>query len=96
MNETLALLLGVGGAGGLAGIFNIYLSWRNNKASREETLIQRLNSETKRQQDRADEAETDADKLRHQRDRAREMAAQYRSRLIALGENPPPADDLYS
>jgi hypothetical protein len=95
VNEILALLLGAGGAGGLAGLVNVYLSFRDKSGAREETLIQRLNSESKKQQERADEAEKDSDLLRQQRDRARELVVQYRGRLIALGEQLPPIDDLY-
>lgn len=95
MNEVLALLLGAGGAGGLAGLVNAYISFRDKNSTREETLIQRLNTESKKQQERADEAERESDLLRQQRDKARELVAFYRGKLISLGEEVPPLDDLY-
>jgi hypothetical protein len=96
MNELLAVLLGAGGAGGLAGLINVLISYRDKSVNREETLIQRLNQDSKQQGERADRAEVEAEKMRRQRDRARELAARYRAMLIANGvDQLPAADDLY-
>lgn len=95
MNELLVLLLGAGGAGGIAGLVNVYLSIRAGKTSREETLIGRLNAETTRAAERADQAEKETDAMRMQRDRARELLAIYRMKLIGYGEQLPPLEDLY-
>ena len=97
MNEILAIVLGAGGAGGIAGLINAWVSYRDKTVAREETLIARLNADSKQQGERADRAEAEADKMRRQRDEGRELVARYRSMLIARGvELPPLGPDFYN
>ncbi|GAA4992607.1 hypothetical protein WHI96_07985 [Pseudonocardia tropica] len=96
LQTVLTLLLGAGGSGALAGLIALYRTWKKGKLEDEETLIARLNSDSKSQGDRADaaeqrlaEAREDHDRvageLRRQRDEAREDVAWYRSFLIQHG-----------
>lgn len=94
--EVLALLLGAGGAGGLAGLINVLMAMRKGRLENEETLIRRLNEDSKQQGLRADEAETRADTLRRQRDTVWEQAAMYRRQLLELGaRNVEPLKDFH-
>lgn len=96
LNALVTLLIGGGLAGLLAAIVSGYRSWKRGKLEDEETLIARLNADSKAQGDRADlaeqrladvraEADRVANELRAQRDEAREDVAWYRSFLIQQG-----------
>ena len=85
LSDLLPILLGAGGAGGIAGLISAISNWRDKIHVREETLIVRLNAGNKAQADRADRAEADCEKLRKQRDRARDLASRYHSRMLVAG-----------
>lgn len=94
LDQLLAALLGVGGSGALAALWNVVRAARKGKLEDEETLIVRLNNENKKQQKKADDAEIEADKMRKQRNRASDQAARYRRRLISLGIDDGGLEDL--
>jgi hypothetical protein len=106
--NILAVLLGAGGSGALAGAVNIFNKLRKGKLDSEETLIARLNLDSRQQGERADKAEAElaaarakfdneSGVLRQQRDRARDRAAQLRTQLIGTGaQDVPTLDDLYA
>lgn len=83
--ELLAVLLGAGGAGGLAGLINVYLAARKGKLESDESLIRRLDDDSRRQGQRADEAQRIADLRTRQRNAAWEQAASFRRLLLASG-----------
>ena len=106
-NTLITLLFGAGGAGALAGIANLVAALRKGRLANEETLIARLNVDSRQQGERADKADTDlttarrefeveSATLRRQRDRARDRAAEFRTLLIGAGRSDVPTlDDLY-
>lgn len=91
--EVIALLLGVGGTGGLAGLVQVYLTARRGKLENEETLIRRLNEDSRQQGQRADRAEQSADRWRTRANQALDIAWQWRrialSHGAAVDEGPP-------
>ncbi len=107
LTNLIGPLLGAGGAGGLAGLISVISQLKKGRLANEETLIARLNLDSRQQGERAERAESelarlrtkfddDSDLLRRQRDRARDRAAQLRTMLIELGaQDVPPQDDLY-
>jgi hypothetical protein len=107
-NNLIGILLGAGGTGFLAGLWNIVSQAKKGKLASEETLIARLNGDSRQQGERADRAEAalseargrfeaETSTLRQQRDRARDRAAQLRTMLIESGaQNVPTLDDLYA
>jgi len=106
-NTLITLLFGAGGAGALAGVANLVAALRKGRLANEETLIARLNVDSRQQGERADRADTElasarrefeseAATLRRQRDRARDRAAEFRTLLIGEGRSDVPTlDDLY-
>lgn len=108
LTNLIGPLLGAGGAGGLAGLISVFSQLKKGRLANEETLIARLNLDSRQQGERAEKAESElararakfddeSDLLRKQRDRARDRAAQFRTRLIELGvQDVPPLDDLYA
>lgn len=98
LNVLFTLLFGAGGAGAVAGILNVIKLMKQGKIESEETLIKRLDVDNKKQQERAeaaekraDEAETEAEGYRKQRNAAREEVARLRWFLIGNGLEPPEA-----
>lgn len=94
-NEVMLLLFGAGGTGALAGLYRVFDSLRSGKLQKEETLIQRLDDNNRRQSERADAAEKRADEAekeatlyRRQREKALDQAARFRRQLIALNQEP--------
>lgn len=94
LDQLLAALLGVGGAGGIAGLYNIVRAARKGKLDDEETLIKRLNTDNINQMKRADLAEEEASKLRRQRNAVWDQAAKFRRRLISLGVDDDTLEEL--
>jgi hypothetical protein len=101
MNEVMLLLFGAGGTGALAGLYQIINSLRTGKLQKEETLIERLDKNNRRQSERADAAETRADEVqaeaaryRVQRRRAQDQAARFRRMLISMGAESEKLEDL--
>lgn len=90
INDVILTLIGAGGAGGLVGLANFIGKIRTGKMESEDRLINRLNEDNKRQNDRADAAEARADLLLAQRNKAWVQATQYyallRSSSIEPGE----------
>lgn len=85
--QTLAtLILGAGGGGTILGVL---LKWKDaNRKARvedEDTMVKRLEAENRRALQRADEAESDADRYRKERDVALDKASQLRRQVIGLG-----------
>lgn len=93
--EILALLLGAGGAGFFAGLVNVYLAVRKGRIENEETLLRRLDEDSRRQGKRADEAIALADLRTRQRNRVWEQAAMFRRQLLAAGIDAPPLEDFH-
>lgn len=96
--ESLVLLfLGGGSAGAIGAIVRLWMAARKGRLDDEGTLLERLNKEAARQGKRADAAEHDADGLRRQRDRARDLASRYRHQLVQAGVTGlDPPDALYN
>lgn len=84
-DSLLLLLLGGGGAGAVGAIWRLVMASRKGRIEDEGTLLERLNTESRRQGERADLAEHDADGLRRQRDQARDLCSRYRFQLVQLG-----------
>lgn len=98
LDVLLPLLLGAGGTGAIAGLANVFQQWRKGKLESEQSLMERLNAQTRRQEDRANAAEHDVDEMRRQRDRGLELAVRYRGRLIEVGarlDDMPSVDFIY-
>jgi hypothetical protein len=107
-NSLVAVGLGAGGTGFIAAVWNVFDQRRKGKLATEETLIARLNGDSKQQGERADRAEkalsdaksqfdADSGNLRRQRDLARDRAAMLRTMLISSGaRDVPTLDDLYA
>lgn len=93
--EVLALLLGAGGAGGLAGLVNVFMAMRRGKLENEETLIRRLNDDSRQQGERADAAQRLADLRTRQRNEVWEQAAMFRRQLLAAGIEAAPLRDFH-
>lgn len=97
INLLVTLLFGAGGAGAVAGFINVIKTIRGGKIESEETLIRRMDSDNKKQQElrveaekRADEAEKEAEGYRKQRNQAQEELARLRWHYIQrTGEQPP-------
>lgn len=97
INTLVSLLFIAGGGGAVAGIINLIKTLRSGKIEKDETLIRRMDSDNKKQQSRAEEAERDAsearaetEEYRKQRNEAREQLARLRWQYIQkTGEDPP-------
>lgn len=85
LNAIFAFVLG---SGGILSVSS-WIKWRDSKSNRklmtEETSLTRLEEENKRQKKRADDAEENEDNMRKERNRASELAAHYKGRLIQAG-----------
>jgi uncharacterized membrane protein YdfJ with MMPL/SSD domain len=85
LNTIIAFVLG---SGGILSVSS-WIKWRDSKQNRklltEDTSLTRLEEENKRQKKRADEAEESEDQMRKERNRANELAAHYKGRLIQAG-----------
>jgi hypothetical protein len=82
LSTVLNTLLGAGGAGALAGLWQILQSLRRSKIEKEDTLIQRLDANSKSERQAREEAEAEAAKYRRQRIKAQDQAAKFRRMLI--------------
>lgn len=97
-DSLLSVLLGAGGAGGIGGLITVITAARKGRLQNEETLIARLNADSRTQNERADAAEKALSDMTRLRDQARERAALYRARLVIAGEDMttlPGLEDLY-
>jgi hypothetical protein len=100
LNALLVLLFGAGGAGMASGIISVVRSLRKGKLEDEDTIIKRLDSANRennearqRAEKRADEAEEETARYRKKRDRALEYAARLRVILINNQIEPPPVPE---
>jgi hypothetical protein len=100
LNFLVTLLFGAGGAGAIAGITNVVKTLRSGKIENEETLIRRMDTDNKKQQARAeeaekrcDEAEAEAEAYRKERNAAQEYVALLRRTMIENGIRPPDFGD---
>lgn len=97
LNTMISLLFIAGGGGAVAGILNVVKTFRSGKIENEETLIRRLDSDNKKQKElreiaeaRAEQAESEAEGYRKQRNEARESLALLRFHVMEkYGEQPP-------
>ena len=99
LETILPLLLGAGGTGAVAGAVQLFQGLRKGKLENEATLLARLNAESVRQQQKADTAEAEADRMRRARDTAIELAVRYRTRVIEAGgrvDDLPGVDSIYA
>ena len=81
------ILLGVGGGGGVAGIYTVLRAKARGKIDDEETIIKRLNNDNIDKDRQIDRLEKRDLKQRSQREKAWAQAARFRRRLIVLGED---------
>lgn len=88
INDVIIALVGAGGAGGLVGVANFIGRLRTGKMESEDRLINRLNEDNKRQNERADLAEQRADLLLSQRNKAWVQATQYYALLRSNNVDP--------
>lgn len=85
VDQIFTLLLGAGGAGGLAGLYNVWRTLKKGKLEDEETLIKRLDKDNKDKDSSIDGLEKSLSRMRGQRNRVWDQAARYRRALIAHG-----------
>jgi hypothetical protein len=99
VNTVVTILLGAGGTGALMGVYQLYQAFKKGKLENEESLISRLNNDSKQQGERADKAEVDLVAARRAFEtELGEMrkAAEFRSYLISNNfQDVPTLDDLY-
>lgn len=100
LSTLIVALFGAGAGGAVSGLISLVRTLRQGKIDNEETLIKRLDTDNKKQQTRADEAEKRADEAtveaeayRKQRNSAREEAARLRVLMINKGLEPPAIGD---
>lgn len=86
--EVIALLLGAGGAGGVAGLVNVLMAWRKGRLESEEHLIARLNADSRQQGERADRAEQELEVWRRRAHATADAAWRLRRMVIDLGGDP--------
>lgn len=101
MNDVLVFLFSAGGAAFLAAVVAGIRSLRTSRIESEEALIKRLNDAANQatrdadaQRRRAEKAESVADTLRAERDRALDVAARRRRALIEAGIPDPGVSDV--
>lgn len=82
LDVVFAVLFGAGGSGAIAGAWSIISSVRKGKLEKEDTLIDRLEKNSRAERESREEAEADAAKYRRQRIRAQDQAARFRRMLI--------------
>lgn len=85
INVLVTLLFGAGAGGAIAGVINVIKTLRSGRIENEETLIRRLDTDNKKQQQlrieaekHAEEADKEAEEYRKQRNKAREQLARIR------------------
>lgn len=88
ISDIIIALLGAGSLGGLVGIANFIGKIRQGKMESEDRLIDRLNQDNKRQNERADAAERRADALMKQRNLAWTQATRFHAKLENAGIEP--------
>lgn len=85
VDTIVGLIFGAGGIGSVTGWIK-YRDWaRKAKLNVEENTLTRLEQENRRAVKRADDAEASEDRMRVERDKARDSASQYKGMLIQAG-----------
>lgn len=92
ISDVIVALMGAGGASGALALVNAVNKLRAGKLESEDRLINRLNEDNKKQNERADHAERQADNLRTQRNRAWTQATRFYTLLRS--HNIDPGEDL--
>jgi len=89
LSTVITLLFGAGAGGAVSGFITLIKTWRQGRTDNEETLINRLDKDNKRQNElreaaegKVERAELIAQEYRRQRDEARDDVARLRRILI--------------
>lgn len=92
LSTVIVALFGAGAGGAVSGLISLIRTFRQGKVDNEETLIRRLDEDNKRQairaqaaEDRADEAEKEAEGYRRERNKALDEVARLKRVLIQHG-----------
>lgn len=88
LTAALGAILALGGGLGLTGIVVAVRQWKRGEIEDDDSIIKRLNADSKSQRSRANAAEVERDEEARQKNLYKEQAIRYRLQIIALGGEP--------
>lgn len=88
LTALLGAILALGGGTGLVGIVWAVRLWKRGAIEDDNSIITRLNEDSKAQRDRANAAEAREQVVIRERNQIMEQAIRYRLQLIAAGVEP--------
>lgn len=88
LTALLSAILALGGGLGLTGIVVAIRQWKRGEIEDDDSIIKRLNADSKSQRARAVSAENERDREQREKNLWKEQAIRYRLQVIALQGSP--------
>ncbi len=88
LTALLGAILALGGGLGLTGIVVAIRQWKRGEIEDDDSIIKRLNADSKSQRTRANAAELERDREAREKNLWKEQAIRYRLQIVALQGEP--------